>query len=122
MFTGRAQLINQEKAVDGVCQAPNYLLPLSPQFGQRWPESHIVDGLPLALNFLPLLDGVIGVHERPVVGDPELGQQLQGNGDIALVGSDVGIGEHHVVYGPQQRYLVTRYFRIVLEDGADNFI
>ena len=92
------------------------------EFSQGWPESHIVDGLPLALNFLPLLDGVIGVHERPVVGDPKLGQQLQGNGDIALVGSDVGVGQHHVVNRPQQRNLVARYFRIVLEDGADDFI
>ncbi len=68
------------------------------------------------------MDGVVGVHERPVVGDPELGQQLQGNGDIALVGSQVGVGQHHIVDGPQQRNLVTRYFRIVLEDGADDFI
>ena len=43
-------------------------------------------------------------------------------GLVALMGSEVGVGQHHIVDGPQQRNLVARYFRIVLEDGADDFI
>ena len=64
------------------------------------------------------MDGLVRVYEGPVVGDPELSQQLEGNGNIALVGSQVGVGQHQIVDGPQQRDLVARYFRIVLEDGC----
>ncbi len=68
------------------------------------------------------MDGLVRIYKGPVVGDPELSQQSEGNGNITLVGSQVGVGQHHIVYGPQQRNLIARYFRIVLEDGADGFI
>ena len=78
--------------------------------------------LPLAFGFLPLLNGVIGVYKGLVVGDPEFCQQLEGNSYIALIGSQVGVGQHHIINRPQQGNLVTRYLRVMLEDGADDFI
>lgn len=59
------------------------------------------------------MNRLVRVYEGPVVGDPKLGQQLEGHCDIAPVGSQVRVGQHHIIDGPQQRNLVA-YLRIVL--------
>lgn len=122
LFAGGAQFVDEEEAISGVLQPSNHLLPLSPEFCEGWSKGHVVDGLPLALCPLPLLDGLVGVNEGPIVSDLELGQQLERDGIIALIGSQVGVGQHYIVDSPQQRDLVARYLRIVLEDSADDCI
>jgi len=72
LFAGGAQLVDEEEAISGVLQPSNHLLPLSPEFCEGWSKGHVVDGLPLALCPLPLLDGVIGVYEGPIVSASSL--------------------------------------------------
>src|SRR5690606_37104365 len=60
--------------------------------------------------------------ERPVVGEPELGDGAEGDGDVAglrAVAAEVGEGEGEVAEGADEGDLVRGLLPLMAEDGGD---
>src|SRR5258708_4594345 len=84
------------------------------------PECHVVRQLAIAGGLWTLHDRTTRVHERPVVGDPELGQYPQRNRDVWAMVAHVGERQHYVIDRAKQGDLVAGHLCVVLDDGAEN--
>ena len=97
-------------------------MPLGTQLGEGWAECYDVAGSFVADGAGALVDGVMRVSKRPILGGPQLDQAAQGYGyELALPGY-VGVHEYYVVDGSERSYFVAGGFVVVLENGGNGLL
>ncbi len=115
----QAQLGDRREAVGGIARPARRRLPGLAQGGERGAEGEVLphrarEGGPLALG-----DRGGWVDERPVVGDPLVGEEAQRHRDRVIARADIGEGERDIGQGAHQRQLVAGDFSVVPQDRGD---
>lgn len=97
---------------------PVECVPEGTKFGAK---CHIVSRRAVQRGAWPLINWLIRMRERPVVRDPEIGEQEKGNRDITVCVGQVGKVQSDVVDASQKRNFVARLLAVVAENRA-NFV